>query len=190
MRSRRVYLSFLPALKQLERRSLWGRLPTRRGFRMFLSIPKIVLSGCLSMATYSVCVTKSYADNWACEVLLCLSNPGGPTEFAECRPPIHRLWKHLAKGRSFPVCNGVGFRASRPGYEPHYCDAGYRLIQRTNDRGREVTCISLRPIPVRGQSCKSLSTCTVFQLKPPHLRERPRFVDVTIDGHMSQRVWF
>jgi hypothetical protein len=44
------------------------------------------------------------ADDWGCQVLLCLSNPGGPTEFAECRPPIERLWRHLRRGRPFPNC--------------------------------------------------------------------------------------
>lgn len=46
----------------------------------------------------------SAADMWGCEVLLCLSNPAGPTAVAECKPPIHRLWRHLARGRSFPTC--------------------------------------------------------------------------------------
>ncbi|MGV7193565.1 hypothetical protein [Xanthomonas axonopodis] len=42
--------------------------------------------------------------DWGCEVLLCLANPGSPTEFAECVAPIEKLWKELAKGRSFPKC--------------------------------------------------------------------------------------
>lgn len=44
------------------------------------------------------------ADMWGCEVLLCLSNPAGPTAVAECVPPVSRLWKHLAKGHAFPTC--------------------------------------------------------------------------------------
>lgn len=43
-------------------------------------------------------------DMWGCEVLLCLSNPAGPTAVGECVPPITKLWKHLAKGHSFPSC--------------------------------------------------------------------------------------
>lgn len=45
------------------------------------------------------------ADQWGCEVLLCLSNPAGPTAVPECKPPIHRLWKHLRDGHDFPSCD-------------------------------------------------------------------------------------
>ncbi|MFC5576849.1 hypothetical protein ACFPOA_02330 [Lysobacter niabensis] len=47
-------------------------------------------------------------DEWACKVAMCMSNPGGPTEFAECVEPIDRLRRHLAKGRSVPVCPFIG----------------------------------------------------------------------------------
>ena len=45
------------------------------------------------------------ADEWGCEVLLCLSNPAGPTALKECEPPIHRLWDHLRNGHEFPTCD-------------------------------------------------------------------------------------
>lgn len=45
------------------------------------------------------------ADQWGCEVLLCLSNPAGPTAVKECEPPIHRLWDHLRDGHEFPTCD-------------------------------------------------------------------------------------
>jgi len=47
-------------------------------------------------------------DEWACKVAMCMANPGGPTEFAECVDPIERLRKHLAKGHAFPVCRFLG----------------------------------------------------------------------------------
>src|SRR3546814_6567682 len=34
------------------------------------------------------------SDNtWACEVVLCISNPGGPTQYPACVPPITKLWR-------------------------------------------------------------------------------------------------
>jgi len=42
--------------------------------------------------------------DWGCEVLLCLANPNGPTAVAPCVPPIHRLWRELARGHAFPTC--------------------------------------------------------------------------------------
>jgi hypothetical protein len=47
-------------------------------------------------------------DEWACKVAMCISNPGGPTEFAECVDPIKRLRRQLAKGKPFPVCPFAG----------------------------------------------------------------------------------
>lgn len=47
-----------------------------------------------------------YASQWGCEVLLCLSNPGGPMQFGECVPPITRLFDALSKvpPDPFPTC--------------------------------------------------------------------------------------
>lgn len=44
------------------------------------------------------------ASDWGCQVLLCLSNPGGPTQYATCVPPITKLWEALATGHAFPSC--------------------------------------------------------------------------------------
>jgi hypothetical protein len=58
------------------------------------------------LAMWMVAASPSHADNWGCEVLLCLSNPAGPMAVAECAPPISRLWKALRKPRPdpFPTC--------------------------------------------------------------------------------------
>ncbi len=44
-------------------------------------------------------------DNWGCEVLLCLSNPKGPTDEPKCKPPIEKLWWALSTGWDFPTCD-------------------------------------------------------------------------------------
>lgn len=56
------------------------------------------------------------SDDWGCQVLLCMSNPGGPTQFAECVPPIERLWRHLRRGGSFPTCDMAGSPESGGSY--------------------------------------------------------------------------
>jgi hypothetical protein len=164
---------------------------------------------CVPAYTFSSSIAR--ADDWGCQVLLCLSNPGGPTQYAECRPPIERLWSHLAKGRSFPICSGVGFTASKPRHEPYYCDAGFRLVTRDVDRGRdEVGCVSTEPKVVSTDLCRNENrggqpgtqgsgrwhfedgrrVCKALVTARPHVREQPRYVDVTIDGAGRQRVWF
>ena len=51
----------------------------------------------------------AYADDWGCQVLLCLSNPGGPEQYGACVPPIERLWSALRHGDPFPTCDfGTG----------------------------------------------------------------------------------
>jgi hypothetical protein len=152
------------------------------------------------------------ADEWGCQVILCLSNPGGPTQYAECRPPIQKLWRWLAKGRSFPSCSGVGFQSSRPRYEPYYCNDGYRLSAGYGPRGRDGTCISTSlqsvsetfcrrdrdggggndgaVISPRWQQSEGRYHCMAYTASRPLVREKPRYIDVTIDGVGKQRVWF
>ncbi len=45
------------------------------------------------------------ADDWGCQVRLCLSNPDGAEQYAECVPPIERLWAALRDGDPFPTCD-------------------------------------------------------------------------------------
>ena len=52
-----------------------------------------------------VAASPAFASRWGCEVLLCLSNPAGPTAVAECVPPIKKLWRALRKGKPFPTCD-------------------------------------------------------------------------------------
>jgi hypothetical protein len=49
------------------------------------------------------------ADDWGCQVLVCLSNPGGPEQYSACVPPIEKLWSSLRHGDPFPTCDfGAG----------------------------------------------------------------------------------
>jgi hypothetical protein len=48
--------------------------------------------------------TLARADDWGCQVLLCLANPGGPEQYSECVPPIEKLWQALRHGDPFPTC--------------------------------------------------------------------------------------
>jgi hypothetical protein len=161
---------------------------------------------------YLISGSNAHADDWGCQVILCLSNPGGPTQYAECRPPIQKLWGELAEGHSFPTCSGVGFHSSRPGYEPYYCDAGYRLSGSYGPRGEQATCVSTSLQPVADSLCSydrdnygsdsslvlsprwqregGRLQCIGYRIAPPNARSQPHYVDVTIDGVAQQRVWY
>ncbi|MGK6315613.1 hypothetical protein [Neorhizobium sp. DT-125] len=107
---------------------------------------------------------------------------------------------------SFPICRGIGFSASRPGYEPYYCDTGFRLTHRRGDSGNEVACVSSEARTVGDSLCRrdydggspigrwrfeaGRRVCKADIAKRPNIRQRPRFVEVTIDGLGRRRVWF
>ncbi|MBY5851219.1 hypothetical protein ELI54_02340 [Rhizobium ruizarguesonis] len=171
-----------------------------------------VVAACWILPPYLTSPGTAQANDWGCEVVLCLSNPGGPTQFAECRPPIQKLWRELAEGHSFPTCTGVGFRSSRPGYEPYYCDTGYRLESNYGPRGQETTCVSTALQPVSDAFCPHAGDgynfsdgsvlsprwqlldgrrqCMGYPTARPNVRSQPHYVDVTIDGAATQRVWY
>ncbi|MEJ5021158.1 hypothetical protein WH297_15670 [Ochrobactrum vermis] len=152
------------------------------------------------------------ADDWGCTVILCLSNPGGPTQYAECRPPVQKLWRWLARGKSFPSCNGAGFQYSRPRYDPFYCKDGYRLTVAYTGRGREASCVSMTTqvvsrilcrhnrdglgnddrviVDARWRSENGYLQCVGNTTARPRVREKPNYIDVTIDGVGKKRVWF
>lgn len=147
-----------------------------------------LLSVSLVLPSYLISSSNARADDWGCQVILCLSNPGGPTQYAECRPPIQKLWRALAKGHSFPTCSGVGFHSSRPGYEPYYCDDGFRLtgsFGRANDDGASGPVLS-----ARWQRQDGHLQCMAYPIMRPKVRSQPHYIDVTIEGVGEQRVWY
>ena len=80
-----------------EPRAMWG-IARRWSFALAL------LAGASAFAPSVV-----YADDWGCQVMLCLSNPGGPEQYGECVPPIEKLRRALRHGDPFPTCEyGAG----------------------------------------------------------------------------------
>ena len=79
----------------------------------------------VALLAASFAPAPAHAENtWACEVLLCASNPGGWMQFKECVPPIRKLITHLGLGGGFPTCSAGGVskadytkpKNGRPGY--------------------------------------------------------------------------
>ncbi|MDR8394863.1 MAG: hypothetical protein RXR20_21115 [Paraburkholderia sp.] len=66
-----------------------------------------VVAACLGTSILAPGTAR--ADDWGCQVILCLSNPGGPEQYGECVPPIGKLWAALRHGDPFPTCDfGAG----------------------------------------------------------------------------------
>jgi hypothetical protein len=83
----------------------------------------IVLAAFVGMSI--VTPGTAHADDWGCQVILCLSNPGGPEQYGECVPPIEKLWAALRHGDPFPTCDfGAGGSQGTLAANT-FADAGY-----------------------------------------------------------------
>jgi len=71
--------------------------------------------GAISLVAAMCAAPVAHAQEWGCEVLLCLANPQGPTALAQCVSPITRLWNALANFQPFPTCDMAGSAAIAKG---------------------------------------------------------------------------
>ena len=69
--------------------------------------------------------STALADDWGCQVMLCLSNPGGPEQYGECVPPIEKLWRALRHGDPFPSCDFGEGKAQGTSATNTFASAGY-----------------------------------------------------------------
>lgn len=85
----------------------------------------------LTLMMQGIFIGSVKADEWGCQVLLCLSNPAGPEAVAECVPPIERLWQALSARppHPFPACAmGGGERSNSASHQwasADFCPAQY-----------------------------------------------------------------
>ncbi len=78
------------------------------------------------LAAWSVFApTLARADDWGCQVLLCLANPGGPEQYSQCVPPIEKLWSALRHGDPFPTCDFGSGGSQGSGAANTFASAGY-----------------------------------------------------------------
>lgn len=90
---------------------------------------------------------EAMADDWGCQVLLCLSDARGATTESECRPPIEKLWKQLRRGKPFPTCVMAGNPATGTG---SYAKQGFDYFDPCPPGTRAVTgYVAVVPAPGR-----------------------------------------
>lgn len=145
--------------------------------------PALLAAGLASLSAGAV-----RADDWGCTVLLCLANPGGPTQYAACVPPVTRLWSHLKRGGAFPTCSGAGSSTSQVGYDPYEpCQDGYVLRELGRDGASQPACVSNKPV----RDCNHADdTCQPHDVQEVRHRAQPNFIDVTGADGTSTRVRF
>ena len=77
--------------------------------RLFDSVAALMMVAAIGHVTPA----KAADSSWACQVLLCASNPSGLMQYSECVPPIRKLVRSLAFGGGFPTCSAAGVKAAR-----------------------------------------------------------------------------
>lgn len=144
----------------------------------------IVLAGSIA----GMSIGSARADDWGCTVVLCLANPGGPTQYAACVPPVTRLWQHLKRGGGFPTCSAAGSIPSPVGYDPHEpCQDGYVLRDLGRDGSAQPACVSSKPV----RECdRTDDTCQPHDIQAVRHRAQPNFIDVTGPDGIRTRVRF
>jgi hypothetical protein len=160
--------------------------------RIAAVLAPIVLAGALPAA--------APASDWGCQVLLCLSNPGSPTEYSACVPPIEKLYSVLATGGGFPSCTEGGMSTSKMGMQLYQCPAGWSLKPSRSPFGGNI-CQSLtetHQVCTDGSSGHDDSSQTECHDEPVERaadrNPKPNYIDVTYPdgqgGTTVQRVWF
>jgi len=82
---------------------------------MLVSILLWLLGGLLllTLVIAAGLMAEAQADDYGCQVLLCLSNPSGPMAVAQCEPPIQRFIREQAEQppKPFPQCSEANGQA-------------------------------------------------------------------------------
>lgn len=146
------------------------------------------------------CSGAVHASDWGCQVLLCLSNPGGPTQYSACVPPITKLYETLAMGGGFPSCSEGGMSNSKMGMQLYRCNAGWVLKKSSSPFGGNV-CQSLTETrhictnEAYGHNGATHEVCSDVPVeKEAERNPTPNYVDVRYPdgkgGTTTQRIWF
>lgn len=145
------------------------------------------VAAAVAAAPMTAAPTPAAASQWGCEVLLCLASPESPTQYAECVPPITRLWRHLAAGGSFPSCDFVDAGAVdvRRGVERYLpCEDGFVFDR---DDGRDGTGVA---------QCRSTTQSQVgrdhvgYESYRAQRRADPNWIELVIGGVSYGRHYF
>lgn len=100
---------------------------------------RLAVSVAAALTMASVASTPANAQStWACEVLLCASNPGGWMQFSACVPPIRKLITHLGIGGGFPTCTSGGMKSAKY-TKPKNGRAGYVVMSMQDGSRRTYT---------------------------------------------------
>ena len=71
-----------------------------------------------------LCPQLAKADDWGCQVALCMANPAGATAVPECAPVMQRLYDALKNKRPWPTCDRAQAPAPQQFFVPQTNQSG------------------------------------------------------------------
>lgn len=174
---------------------------------------KSVLFAAAAFAGLSLYPSQAPADDWGCQVLLCVSGnwQGTPS----CHPPMYKLIAAMKlPGFSWPICPSAQSKGAK--HEPYEdCPSGWipdtEENQSTGNSGRTSSLsICKRSFSSCGRTAKNAakdaigegietkevystgngSQCSLVQTQPRKLREKPYYIEYTDAKGLRQRAWF
>lgn len=172
-------------------------------------IARGMISGGVVALSLAFAPSPAKAD-WACEVALCISNPAGPMAVSECVPPIKKLYRHLARGGSFPLCQSADGYVNFTKYgieRQEECPAGSKTVYRDDSDssfGRRIRyCEKFVPVNTRGRpgirdrdgedyEVRIIDGNRVFGkvvTSPAPRRAKPRYLEYVVQGD-NRRLWW
>ena len=161
-----------------------------RSFRSVQTAVGIVLAATFAM-TFE---TRAQDASFGCKVLLCAAATApGWSGIPYCVPVMQELFRQLARGRGWPVCQEG--RASGPGYEPFLpCSIGLTPTEPSEDQTpvsnqKGALCTDLsKPQQICGTG-DDAACRTTYPSVPRVARSDPNYVDIeTASG--AQRFYF
>jgi hypothetical protein len=165
-----------------------------------------------ALCVFGMAGSNLIASDWGCQCILCLSNPGGATQYSECKPPIHRLERHLERGGSFPSCdeaqcNGVDMRKGWEWYYP--CEEAYgegfetAYVSRSTREHtfrlpvcRKITGYVQRQVDCWENKAGRLIGCRTVMMpeydeRPMKERSKKRYIEIVTEGQtLGQRYYY
>lgn len=148
-------------------------------FRLVQTAVGIVLAATFAMTSE----TRAQEAAFGCKVLLCAAATApGWSGVPYCVPVMQELFRQLARGRAWPVCQEG--RASSLGYDPHLpCPAGLTPTQTNEDQTSVVNengplCTDLSKPQQTCGSGHDASCRATYPSIPRVARPDPNYVDI------------
>lgn len=116
---------------------------------------KLVLAGAVASASCTSLPSVTYASEWGCQVLLCLSGDWQGTP--SCHPPIEKLIAAMKRpGFSWPTCPQANSGAAKyQRYED--CASGFTATDTISDRDTNTKALCVAKVPYTGKNSKTVA---------------------------------